>query len=356
VTSQEDRADGRTQATSPNPDTGRSARTNIANDMWRTSVPIFKRFRVAESQGNLSVTAALVAARTRVMINNMTAGAATGESFVHPVAFYATVKDFESAANLGWSGNYRDGGGKVRWHPAFLTGNCTSGECYGLFQVDVRLENYGQHPWSFRRVCAPLSEGEGGLGLSEFRGGPDFCVAQYWWTMAAGGRKCAALSPSRPNPCVTPGVRWTKSMVNLGRAAYVQAVQPGWNSDAWSRMYEFYEDILVARERAAGTAGGRDQVLRASVRRWKAEVDGAKPPRPTIAAWSEYVMTKDKVKLHVGASGVEAYCQTLSRSTRVTIVSDGGGPRVEVRVPNGVCRDFRGVTRTTGWIPYSALL
>jgi hypothetical protein len=344
-------------ATSPNPNTGRAARTTIANDMWGTAAANFRRIRMAEAEGNLSATSALVAARTRVMLENMTAGATTGESFIHPVAFFATVKDFESAVSLSWAGNYRDGNGSSRWHPAFTTRNCYSGECYGLFQVDVKLETYGQHPWSFRRICATRNEGQGGLGLSEVRGGPDFCAAQYWWTVAAGGQKCAALSPSGANPCVTPGVRWTRSMVNRGRAAYVQAIQPGWSSDAWSRMYGFYEDILVDRERAAGTSGSRDQILRASVRRWKAELGGAASSlRPILAPWSEYTITNYNVKLHVDASGAEAYCQSLNRGTVVTIVSDGGGPRVEVRVPAGICKDYLGVTQTKGWISHSALL
>jgi len=146
---------------------------------------------------------------------------------IHPVAFYAAVKDFESAGSLNWSNKSGSG---ISY---FRTGNCTSGECFGLFQVDVRLES----TWRGGAFCQSQ-----GLNLwTTTVGGADFCATQFWWTMADGGQKCAALSNYRSNPCTSSNYTWTLNEVRKGRAAYVQAIQPGWDNRAWEEMYSNYE-------------------------------------------------------------------------------------------------------------------
>jgi hypothetical protein len=146
---------------------------------------------------------------------------------IHPVAFYAAVKDFESASSLKWS---KKSGNSLDY---FRTGNCTSGECFGMFQVDVKLES----AWRGGAFCQ-----SDGLNLwSTTAGGGDFCAAQFWWTVAEGGQKCAALTGFVANPCTSPGYTWTLSEVRKGRAAYVQAIQSGWDNNAWSEMYQNYE-------------------------------------------------------------------------------------------------------------------
>jgi len=146
---------------------------------------------------------------------------------IHPVAFYAAVKDFETAANLQWASKTANG---VSY---YTTQNCTSYQCFGLFQVDVKIES----AWNGGAFCQ-----SNGLNLwSTTAGGPDFCAAQFWWTVAEGGHKCERLSTSRRNPCKDPNYTWSVSEVSKGRAAYVQAIQDGWDSNAWAEMYQNYE-------------------------------------------------------------------------------------------------------------------
>lgn len=153
---------------------------------------------------------------------------------IHPIAFYAAVKDFETAASLEWASK---SGGNVRY---FTTGNCTSGQCFGLYQVDVKLES----AWKGGSFCQ-----SDGLNLwSTTTGGPDFCAAQFWWTVAEGGRKCESLSGSSANPCTDSNYTWTLNEVRRGRAAYVQAIQDGWNSNAWAEMYQNYEKCYTDKK------------------------------------------------------------------------------------------------------------
>jgi hypothetical protein len=179
--------------------------------------------RYAKTGGSHAM-ALTVSKNTVNMLNNMMRHPTNP---IHPVAFFAAVKDFESAANLSWA---TKGASGLKY---FRTGNCTSGECFGLFQVDVKLES----AWRGGAFCQ-----SDGLNLwSTTAGGPDFCAAQFWWTVAEGGRKCAKLAGNTTNPCNSPSYTWTLSEVNKGRAAYVQAIQSGWDNSAWAEMYKNYE-------------------------------------------------------------------------------------------------------------------
>jgi hypothetical protein len=166
-----------------------------------------------------------VAYYSNIMLENMMA---SGQEPIHPEAFIATVKDFESAASLQWAmvgaGNY------------FKTRNCTSGECYGLFQVDIRLEkNYESG-----KIC-----GSGGLNISPFKGSGDFCSFFYWWTSSENGGKCKKISSGSANPCRTKGTPWTLDMVNSGRKSYVQQGQ--WGENSWREMYGNYKSCLTQK-------------------------------------------------------------------------------------------------------------
>lgn len=68
----------------------------------------------------------VLARQTVTMIKNMTLDKANP---IHPVAFFAMVKDFESGTNMNW------GQGGVS--STFIGGNCGPVTCYSLFQTDV---------------------------------------------------------------------------------------------------------------------------------------------------------------------------------------------------------------------------
>lgn len=232
---------------------GTKQRVKIYRDMNRVSVPIFKRIlKVSKEPGN---TQGHRMARTFVnMIQNM----ATSEVSINPVAFFATIKDFESALIFKWS--------PVGSSAAWTTQNCYSEECYGLFQVDVKIEP----AWN-SQIC--LSKKEGGvLGLNEFQGGMDYCAAIFWWTEAGNGHKCSRLNIGGPNPCKVSGIEWTMEMVARGRAAYGQKIQTagGWDSDQWAEMYENYADLVthLERSRTGNLALSKEEAMKISARRF----------------------------------------------------------------------------------------
>jgi hypothetical protein len=234
------REEGEIQATERGPG-GQKMRCNkVLPSVERAAIQSLRRMvsfaNDPSTSSNKSSSARQLALRvslgTKQMLENMMRSPSAP---IHPVAFYAAVKDFESATNLEWS--TKSNGTPLRY---FRTGNCTSGECFGLFQVDVKLEPQ----WGGGAFCQGSH-----LNLwSTVPGGGDFCAAQFWWISAQGGRKCEALSSTGRNPCIDRDYTWTLSEVKRGRAAYVQAVQPGWNNNAWAEMYKNYEKCYTDRE------------------------------------------------------------------------------------------------------------
>ena len=79
-------------------------------------------------------------------------------------------------------------------------------------------------------------------------GGMDFCASLFWWFEAEGGNKCKKITSGSKNPCKTPDTKWTLSMVNNGRKAYVQAIQRGWGNDAWQEMYLKHVRVAIQEE------------------------------------------------------------------------------------------------------------
>lgn len=173
---------------------------------------------------------------------------------IHPLAFFAMVKDFESSTNTNW------GQGGV--HNAFRTGNCLSGECYGLFQVDVLTEGSA---WGGGSFCQ-----SGGLNIWNTYGGPDTCAALFWWTLGENGTKCDRVTNGGANPCTQPNYSWTLENVNDARWAYQQAAQPGWGAEGWKLKYKSYKRCLVGNSQwyqmYATKVPGRSELAPQSIR------------------------------------------------------------------------------------------
>ena len=200
-------------------------RLMIYRSVRKVAVPIFKKiFHRYDNDLLQNSHAKKIAKNMRIMFTNMLAGD------VNPLAFFSMVKDFETAKNLKWA-NSKNRKGKV-----YTTKNCTSKECYGLFQVDVKLEK----DWS-PKICEDL-------GIYDLEGGPDFCASLFWWFEAEGGNKCKKITSGSKNPCKTPETNWTLDMVNNGRKAYVQAIQRGWGQDAWKEMYLKHVRVAIQEE------------------------------------------------------------------------------------------------------------
>lgn len=173
---------------------------------------------------------------------------------IHPAAFFAVIKDFESAADV-------DSWGKGNF--AFTSGNCTSGTCSGYFQVDVKIER----EWNAQNVC-----GANGLGIWDMKGGPDFCAALFWWLEGAGGAKCNKLTSSG-NACKDPGVTWTVETFARGYKAYVQ--QPQWGDRSWGKMYDGGSGYNGYRHCVLDKEGGD---MRAAVDAFLAQIGAAPTP------------------------------------------------------------------------------
>lgn len=194
-------------------------------DFVKVSLPILKelisRHEAFESgtQGNSS---AILAGRKIVtMLRNMVAGN------VHPLAFFATIADYETyQTHLGgfpWAEV-----GKRKWgSDIYRAGYCGSASCTGVFQVLV----YGDwYSW------AQDQKGQG-LGFWGMKGGPDWASTLWWWTLAR-EENCTYLA-SGSNPCTTAGKAWTVAQhVRNGRRAYGQQRQCGveWDVMYWSYL------------------------------------------------------------------------------------------------------------------------
>ena len=190
----------------------------IYPDMRAVGTPIFRHILAKDPQEITNTTAQGIAIDTKTMLLNMMASPTRP---IHPLAFFATIKHFESSADThrwGWSDfNY-------------FGHLCTSGECSGYFQVDVNIEP----DWSLNGIC-----GTKGLDILNMKGGPDFCAALFWWMKGANGHKCTQLGSRESNPCRTPGYTWDVTLFADAYRAYGQANQ--WAkygiSDSWGRAY-----------------------------------------------------------------------------------------------------------------------
>ena len=181
---------------------------------------------------------------------------------IHPIAFFAVVKDFESSADMKWSGGYGSAAGPRAF--SFSTGNCSSGRCLGLFQIDLGIENvpYTLHKQDgnvyltksragleisdfFAEVCGPS-----GLNILGQKGSLDLCASLYWWLIPGGNGKCAQLPKDwdgkGDNPCLDGDGRengvypWTPDTFAYAHEyAYVQSNQLSfWGDDPWKKLYE----------------------------------------------------------------------------------------------------------------------
>ncbi|MCY4381358.1 MAG: hypothetical protein OXC40_07330 [Proteobacteria bacterium] len=199
-----------------------------------------------------------VLARTRQMILNITR---SNTRPIHPAAFFAVVKDFEtSLCRDQWGIN------KIE----FFTTNCDSDQCDGYFQVDTISE--AKYGWNLEGVC-----GDAGLGVLGVEGGPDFCTAFFWWTVGEGGQKCAKvkenggftgeptsrvtdtrvcniydLGKKSNNACYADEYTWTTDTFSYGHyCTYIQQNQ--WEvygiHDTWRKLYTGFIHDYQSRKR-----------------------------------------------------------------------------------------------------------
>ena len=138
---------------------------------------------------------------------------------IHPAAFFATIKDFESSDDYRWSNT--DFGIK--------TLNCGSHYCYGPFQLSLDIEPL----WDKYGLC-----GASGLDVLTIPGGLDFCASLFWWTIAEGGQKCHYMKD------VAPGENSKPHYINerfcnkqLSKAVNVCSEPYEWSVDTFSYGY-----------------------------------------------------------------------------------------------------------------------
>ena len=242
----------------------------IYPDMRAVGTPIFRHILAKDPLEITNRTAQGIAIDTKTMLLNMMA---SPNRPIHPLAFFATIKHFESSADThqwGWSDfNY-------------FGHLCTSGECSGYFQVDVNLEP----DWSLNGIC-----GAEGLDVLNMKGGPDFCAALFWWMKGANGHKCSQLGTRESNPCRTPGYTWDVALFADAYRAYGQANQ--WAkygiSDSWGRAYsggwvnggyfKGYENCAAAYHKDLVTPA---ELIRQSVQAFATDIGLELTPDPDI--------------------------------------------------------------------------
>lgn len=200
-------------------------RTRAMPDFVKVSLPILKTIvgkANAFNQGARGTAAAIGYSRkVTTMLRNMI------QSQIHPLAFFATIGDYEtyqtSLGGFPWAEV-----GKRKWgSDIYRAGYCGSDTCTGVFQVLV----YGDwFSW------AQDLKGQG-VGIWGMKGGPDWTSTLWWWTNDR-DKNCTYLA-SGANPCTTSGVKWTVAQhVRNGRRAYGQQKQCGveWDAMYWSYM------------------------------------------------------------------------------------------------------------------------
>lgn len=231
----------------------------IYPDIYQKSLRFYKIMfdRLNDSSLTLTSKARSVAERNHQMVLNMTR---SPERPIHPAAFYALIKDFETSTDLDeWAFTQLE----------YTTNNCAEtwglnpdGLCHGYFQVDILVEP----TWDNQAICGP-----NGLGFLGYEGGPDFCSVFWWWTMAQGGDKCVRMKENngwagdvslnkyagrryvcnnilnmtweekaKVNPCSAKDYTWTTDTFSYGfECAYVQKNQWYWYGiyDSWRKAY-----------------------------------------------------------------------------------------------------------------------
>ena len=172
-------------------------------------------------------TARMIVRRARTMLLNMMSSPTRP---LHPIAFFAVVKDFESTLNLNWSGG---GEGYDNRFFHFTTTNCSGGLCLGLFQINLALE---KDPTTQSYLAEPSSKGvsenfaafcgAGGLGLLGQEGSLDVCASLFWWLIPD---KCSYMPEAvkvGKNLCTEPGHAWSpETFAYTYRDVYRQANQ-----------------------------------------------------------------------------------------------------------------------------------
>ncbi|MCY4380278.1 MAG: hypothetical protein OXC40_01740 [Proteobacteria bacterium] len=213
---------------------------------------------------------------------------------IHPAAFLAVIKDYETGNNIFEWGNeqFRCHTPGMCQNKCFYDDDCPrycqlrysdkteltacsktcqqknkicSDHCYGLFQVDPEIENLrlgsdvGSKrelvlwppdliPWDFQKIC-----GKSGLDVIGIEGGPDYCALLFWLFIGEGNRKCERFAledvdqftvvtggkntTKYRNPCKDEGYSWSLKNITLGPDAYQQAQK---SPDAWVTKYRGY--------------------------------------------------------------------------------------------------------------------
>lgn len=257
--------------------------------------------RVLEKRSVRSEVAQRIVRVTRQLLMNMMRDP---QRPIHPAAFFATIKDYETGANLfEWGQDHfrcrapgkcarkcvlhkdcerwcdrhglvmRSGEGCVQQCLGSREGTFCDDRCYGLFQVDPEIDNFRQRDdlddrldagsskprlnyllweeknmhgesnirWDMQQVC-----GADGLDVLGLVGGPDFCALLYWFAQKEEGRKCEALIEGQPqhppyiNPCSDADYAWGIHTFASGHRAYGQHQV---REDAWPRKYQGFSSV-----------------------------------------------------------------------------------------------------------------
>ena len=249
--------------------------------------------KVLQSTPKNPSIALLIKQRTKTFLNNLMAN---HDHPIHPAAFFATIKDYETSTNIHqWGKNHFNCS-----TPGMCTKKCIDKQdcdnwcsrnynlygginqcldkcqsdhlqlcddrCYGLFQVDVEIENFYQPEknnnkfvlwdqenihWDLQQVC-----GKNGLDILGLQGGPDYCALLFWFLIGENGRKCegfalemdiynvidnnGTITTKIANPCTDAGYQWTKANLEIGHIAYQQhhSIDSPWVK----KYYGFFDD------------------------------------------------------------------------------------------------------------------
>lgn len=282
-----------------------TSRSLLPQGIYQTSINILTQVMKSRPAAD-NVHAQEIKKHTPVLLKNLMRDPI---SPIHPAAFFAVIKDFETGANLyEWGVDHFQcrtpgmcqkkcfyGSDCLRYcastalHSESSLSTCTNtcsaegkicdDKCYGLFQVDPEIENLrlgrdvgSPHeyvlwpesliPWNYTKVC-----GEEGLGLIGMLGGPDYCALLFWLFVGENDKKCTRFALSSDtyfeqvdgqqvtryrNPCKDEGYSWSLDNIALGPQAYQQQQS---REDAWKLRYSGYindsEDMIYGYEHCA---------------------------------------------------------------------------------------------------------
>lgn len=278
-------------------------RSVVLPGVYETSIAAFKQVLRARPHPDNTYAMQIVQQTPQLLSNLMR----DPQYPIHPAAFLAVIKDFETGANT-----YQWGRDDFRCRtPGMCTKKCfydndcqryckrlapgagqqeclqecarsgqvCTDECYGLFQVDPELENLrlgsdvgspheyvlwpeAQIPWDFQKVC-----GGSGLGLIGIEGGPDYCGLLFWLLVSENNQKCTRFAVDSDtytvdvngeevtryrNPCTDEDYTWTLHNLGQGPAAYQQFQS---RQDAWVRKYvgffKSHQEVVYGYEHCA---------------------------------------------------------------------------------------------------------